>query len=93
MALKLKIVFQVYENCCCADTRDASESQVALSADTSSETPRMAAEHRTVIGGAEFTEAEHSVITNNTELAMYVCFRTCKRHGLEVRRRGEMRFH
>lgn len=66
---------------------------VVLSVDTSLETPRMAAEHRTVIGAADFTEAEHSVITINTELAMYVCFRTCKRHGLEVRRRGEIRFH
>lgn len=79
-------------NSCCADTRDASESQVDLCADTSHETPRMAAECRTVIGEAVFTEAEHSAITNNTELATYVCFRTCKRHGVEARRR-EIRFH
>lgn len=76
-------------SCCCADARDASENQAALTADTSHGTPRMAAECRTVIQGAHFTEAEHLVITNNTELDIYVCFRTCKRHGLEARREGE----
>lgn len=61
-------------NCSCADSRDNWEP--GSSADTSHEMPGMSAECRTAGREANFTEAEHSVITNNTRLATHVCFRT-----------------
>lgn len=93
LTLKLKTALQVYAVAPVQTSRDASESQVALSANTSLDMPGMSAECRTAVGEANFIESEHSVITNNAGLDNFVCFRTWKGHGLEARRREEIRFH